>query len=153
MHSNFRHRLKLTAIRLFVLRCYTLVGNHACESTLIGKIMKSPAWLSPALYGAVAGALAVAIVGFTWGGWVTGSTAMKMSTEAVDIAVVSSLTPYCLAQSKVDPNASVILADLQAAKSYNRRDIIEKAGWATPLGEEKPNRDLAVACVNALTDS
>jgi pimeloyl-ACP methyl ester carboxylesterase len=115
--------------------------------------MKFPVWLSPALYGAAGGALALAIVGFSWGGWVTGSTAMKMSDKAVETAVVSSLTPYCLAQSQRDPNATQVLADLEAAKSYNRRDIVEKAGWATPLGEEKPNRDLAVACVKALTNS
>ena len=33
--------------------------------------MQTPEWLKPGLYGAVCGAVAVAIAGFTWGGWVT----------------------------------------------------------------------------------
>ena len=34
--------------------------------------MQSPEWLKPALYGAACGAIALATVGFSWGGWVTG---------------------------------------------------------------------------------
>ena len=34
-------------------------------------IMQIPTWVKPAVYGAGAGAVALAIIGFTWGGWVT----------------------------------------------------------------------------------
>ena len=43
--------------------------------------MNIPEWLKPALYGAAAGAGALAIIGFTWGGWVTGGTAKEMATD------------------------------------------------------------------------
>ena len=46
-----------------------------------------------------------------------------------------------------------ILAELKAANGFNRRGIVEKAGWATPLGSEQPVRALALACEQALGSS
>jgi hypothetical protein len=37
--------------------------------------MGVPQWLKPACWGVVIGALGIMIMGFTWGGWVLGSTA------------------------------------------------------------------------------
>jgi hypothetical protein len=112
--------------------------------------MNIPTWTKPALYGAGAGAVALAVVGFAWGGWVTGATAQKMANDASLTAVATAMTPYCLAQSKSDPRSVEILAELKAAQGYNRRGVIEKAGWATPLGTEKPNAEVAKACDTAL---
>ena len=115
--------------------------------------MKTPTWLSPALYGAGAGAIALAIVGFTWGGWVTGAGARKMADEASTVAVAASLTPYCLERARTDPRSFEVLEELKAANGFNRRGIVEKAGWATPLGSEQPVRALALACEQALASS
>jgi alpha/beta superfamily hydrolase len=108
--------------------------------------MEIPAWTKPALYGAVAGAAAVAIVGFNWGGWVTQKTALQSSAAESAASVALALTPYCVAMSKTDPQAVTVLAELKAATGYNRRGIIEKSGWATPMGAEKPNSVLAGNC-------
>lgn len=115
--------------------------------------MNTPTWLSPALYGAGAGAIALAIVGFTWGGWVTGASARKMADDASSVAVASSLTPYCLERARADPRSAELLAELKAANGFNRRGVVEKAGWATPLGSDQPVRALAVACEQALATS
>lgn len=112
--------------------------------------MNTPVWVTPAVYGAVAGALALAIVGFTAGGWVTSGTAQKLADDASVRSVVAVLTPYCVAQSKSAPNSMEVLAALKAAGSYDRREIIEKSGWATPLGASTPNRDLAISCNTAI---
>ena len=112
--------------------------------------MQSREWIKPAAYGAVGGALALAIIGFTAGGWVTSGTATKMAENASIDAVVSVMTPYCVAQSKSAPNSVEVLAALKVANSYDRRSIIEKAGWATPLGGTTPNTALAVSCNSAL---
>jgi hypothetical protein len=112
--------------------------------------VKTPKWIKPAVYGAVAGAVALAIIGFGWGGWVTGGMAQKMADDASSTAVVSAMTPYCIALSKSDPNSPQVLAALKAANSYDRSDILAKAGWATPLGAKEPNSDLARACMTAL---
>lgn len=55
--------------------------------------MKLPEWTGPALWGAVAGGLALAFVGFNWGGWVKGGTALKMSQASSSAAVAEALTP------------------------------------------------------------
>ena len=110
--------------------------------------MQIPEWTKPALLGAAAGAIAVAIVGFNWGGWMTESSANKMASDNSKSAVATALTPYCLQNSKNDPNSMDVLAKLSEANSYKRRGIIEDAGWATPLGAERPDRALAEACQN-----
>jgi hypothetical protein len=112
--------------------------------------MQIPAWVKPAVYGAGGGAVALAIIGFTWGGWVTGGTAQKMADSASITAVADAMTPYCVEKSKNDPRSVEVLAELKAAQGYNRRGVVEKAGWATLLGTEKPNTDLAKACELAL---
>ena len=43
--------------------------------------MQAPAQLKPALWGAVGGAIALAIVGFTWGGWMTGGKSARWIDE------------------------------------------------------------------------
>jgi hypothetical protein len=114
--------------------------------------MQIPEWTKPALMGAGVGAIALAIVGFSWGDWITGGSAAEMSSDASDAAVVVALAPYCVQNSKNDPRSIEVLAELESAASYQRRGIIEKAGWATPLGAEKPNRALAEACKIALAE-
>ncbi len=41
--------------------------------------MNAPEWTKPAVMGAVAGAIALAIVGFSWGGWMTATTAATVA--------------------------------------------------------------------------
>lgn len=113
--------------------------------------MQFPEWVKPALGGAAGGAVALAIVGFSMGGWVTSGTAQTMANNAANDAVVAALVPHCLARAQSDPEASVVLAELKDARAMNRRSVIEKAGWATPMNEERPNRALAQACQEALS--
>jgi outer membrane lipoprotein SlyB len=115
--------------------------------------MKIPTWVTPAVYGAGAGAVAMAFIGFTLGGWETGGAARKMANMAAVSAVASSLTPYCVQNSANDSRSVELLAELKEAQGYNRQTLIEKAGWATPLGADNPNRALARECEEALRSS
>ena len=112
--------------------------------------MKKPEWLKPGLYGAAVGAAAIAIVGFSMGGWVTGSTAKQMAANQARLEVVAALVPICLEQSKKDPLVMATLAQLKAAESYQRSDMLMKAGWATMPGSSDPDRDVARACTEKL---
>ena len=112
--------------------------------------MKLPVWTKPAAYGAVAGAAALAAIGFTWGGWTTAGAASDLARKQSVAAIVDALTPYCLERAASDPNAMTLMAEFTAATGNNRLAVVEKAGWATPLGTETPHRELARACQLAL---
>ena len=112
--------------------------------------MQFPEWTKPALIGVGVGAIGIAIIGFNWGGWVTGSAVVKMVDTASEVAVVSALTPYCIQMSQNDPASVVILAELESTSSYKRHRVIQDAGWATPLGFDEPSRPLADACETVL---
>lgn len=115
--------------------------------------MQLPVWTKPALTGAAVGAIALAIIGFSWGGWVTGGSAKDMAAKQSVADIAAALTPYCLERSQSDANAVAIMAELKAATSFSRRSVVEKSGWATPLGADKPNTALAQACQLALSAS
>ncbi len=112
--------------------------------------MNAPEWLKPALYGAAAGAVALAIVGFSWGGWVTGGTAKQMASDQTRLEVVAALVPICMEQSSQDPKVVETLAQLKDTSSYQRSDMLMKTGWATMPGSSNPNRDVARACMDKL---
>ncbi|GLU27412.1 MULTISPECIES: hypothetical protein [Brucella/Ochrobactrum group] len=112
--------------------------------------MKNAQWIRSAVGGAIVGAIATIVVGFTFGGWVTGGTSERLIASSMSEGVAVALTPYCLERSKNDPEAVKVMAEYKAAPAYSRRMLIEKSGWATPLGAEQPNAALAAACGNEL---
>ena len=112
--------------------------------------MNTPEWLKPGIYGAVCGAVFVGIVGFTWGGWITGSTAQERAVAMSHDNVVAAMVPVCLDMARSDPNRSEKLATIRAASTYQRRNGVMDAGWATMPGADGPNRDLAEACLDSL---
>jgi hypothetical protein len=109
------------------------------------------AWLKPGIWGVVVGSILTMIVGFSWGGWTTRSTANQLATKQADAAVTAALIPICLAQEKIDTVKGTKLAELKAIpSSYEQTEFVMKAGWATFPGREDPDRDVAEACASAL---
>jgi len=106
---------------------------------------------TPFLWGAAVGAIALAIIGFNWGGWVTGNTAERLASGRADAAVVSALTPICVAQFQNGDDAAAKLAALKEIKSWEQGDYVGKSGWATmPGSTAEPNREVATACAEQL---
>ncbi len=112
--------------------------------------MTFPEWTKPGIYGAVVGAIAVSILGFSWGGWKTGGTAQELAESHAREEVTQALVPVCLNKSEADPERIAKLALLQEASGFSRRKILMETGWATQPGSENPNRDLATACLAGL---
>lgn len=112
--------------------------------------MNTPEWLKPGIYGALLGAAFVGIVGFSWGGWMTGGVADKMASEMAQDEVIAALVPFCLDMSRTDNERIAKLATIREASSFKRRDAVMEAGWATMPGSDGPNRDLAQACIEGL---
>jgi hypothetical protein len=112
--------------------------------------MKAPDWFKPGVYGALVGAVLVGIVGFTWGGWVTGGTSNERALAMSRGDVVAAMVPVCLDLARADPERNAKLDTIRAASTYQRRDALMAAGWATVPGAEGPDRDIAQACLTAL---
>ncbi|MEP9380695.1 hypothetical protein ABLE91_28690 [Aquabacter sp. CN5-332] len=112
--------------------------------------MNIPSNFAPAAYGAAAGAIALAVIGFMWGGWVTGGTAEKTAKLRADSAVVAVLSPICVNKFQQQANATEQLVELKKISSWQQGDFIAKGGWATMPGETAPNSAVATACANAL---
>jgi len=112
--------------------------------------MNTPEWLKPGIYGAVLGAAAIGIAGFNWGGWVTGGTAKDQAMAMSRGDVVAAMVPVCLAMAQTDPQRLAKLDTIRTASTYQRRDALMAAGWATMPGTEAPNRDIAQACLASL---
>jgi hypothetical protein len=92
------------------------------------------------------------VVGFSWGGWVTGGSAQKTSTTAAQAAVVTRLAPICVAQFNLDPQKETKLAELQSTSGYQRGAFVKTQGWATMPGETTPDNKVAEACVKLLLE-
>ena len=109
--------------------------------------MNMPDWLKPAIYAAATGAAILGLVGFTWGGWVTGQTAHDRAMAMSHDDVVAAMVPVCLDIADRDPDRMEVLATLSAAATYQRRNALMEAGWATMPGATEPDRDIAQACL------
>jgi hypothetical protein len=90
------------------------------------------------------------IVGFAWGGWVTGGTAEAMAADRAETAVVAAYTPVCVQNAK-EAGADQ-LALLKAESSWSRGDFIIKSGWVS--GIDEAYRDaVAEACAPKVVDA
>jgi hypothetical protein len=112
--------------------------------------MKRYASLKPGIWGAVIGAAAISVVGFSSLGWTLDSTAERMAKERAQTAVVSVLAPICVERFQHQADAPAKLAEFNKVSSWDRRSVIEKGGWATTPGGETPNSAVVTACAERL---
>jgi hypothetical protein len=119
----------------------TLIASMFLERT----VMNIPIETKPALWGVAGGAVALAIVGFTWGGWTTGGQAETTALLRESEAVVVALAPVCVDKFKRAADASANLAELKKVDTWSQGYFVEKGGWATVPGNNSAERVSAVA--------
>ncbi len=102
------------------------------------------------LWGAAGGAVVLAVIGFTLGGWVTGGTAQGMAEEMAENAVVARLAPICVEQFKQDPEKDQKLKTMKEIDSWNRRNYVRNQGWATMPGEKDPDSTVSTKCAEMI---
>ena len=107
--------------------------------------------IKPILWGAVGGAIILAIIGFNWGGWVTAGTAEAMAKEIAANAVAERLGSICVAQFDRDSEKGQKLKEMNRKDTWEKGRYIEKQGWAIMPGDEKPDSAVADACARHLT--
>jgi hypothetical protein len=107
--------------------------------------------IKPGLWGAVIGAIAMTIVGFSWLGWTLGSTAEQMASTRAEAATVAALAPVCAARFQAQADAVTKMTEFKKIPtSWDQESFIEKGGWATAAGSDKPNSAVAGACAAIL---
>ena len=114
--------------------------------------MKLPVWTKPALWGAVAGAIGMAIVGFSQLGWKTAGSAEQVAQDRAGTAVVAAMVPFCVIKAQQDPDKAVLVKLRAEDSSYSRDEMVTKAGWATAAGGASPDGALVTACSAKLHD-
>jgi hypothetical protein len=115
--------------------------------------MQIPIEAKPALWGMAGGAVALAIVGFNWGGWITGGKAESAAQMRVDDAVVGVLAPVCVEKFQGAAEAPANLVALKKVDTWSQGEFVEKGGWAAVPGKHSSERLSAVAkaCAVLLT--
>jgi hypothetical protein len=112
--------------------------------------MNLPKDTKPMIWGAVIGAAVCAVLGFTWGGWVTGATARKDAGVAAHNATVTAMAPFCAERFRAQSDAPARMAELAGASTWDRSRVVEKSGFAALPGGKTSDSDIARACADLL---
>ena len=112
--------------------------------------MQIPAEVKPAFWGAVCGAAALALVGFNWGGWVTGGAAETLATQRASKAVIAALAPICVENFRNGQDATAQLVELKKAKSWEQGSFVSKGGWAKMPGAATVDTSMANTCAEMI---
>jgi hypothetical protein len=112
------------------------------------------------LFWACAGSVVVAtIVGFSWGGWVTGGSAQEMAEESAAQARQELAAVVCVDRFMAAPDAGVQLTALQEITTARAQGkFVEDGGWAIIVPASSPpdykaradDRKAAVLCAEEL---
>ena len=96
-------------------------------------------------------AVATIVIGFSWGGWVTGGTSQTLATAAGDTARGELASIICVDRFKAAPDSAARLIEFKAlTDNYKKREFVETGGWATMPGQTSPDRRAAEGCAVAL---
>ena len=114
--------------------------------------MKLSPKVEAVLWGAAGGAAGLALIGFAFGGWVTGGKAAEMARQQADKAVIAALAPICADKFRHANNATENLGKLNAISySWEKGTYVSNGGWATLPGNGEPNQGVAQASAELLT--
>jgi hypothetical protein len=111
--------------------------------------MRVPVQVKPATWGVIGGAVAAMIIGFAWGGWVTGGTSQRNAAMAAQTAVVQAFVPLCVAKAEQQPDQILLM---KKESAYSRSDFVVKAGWVSNVAETY-RRYVAESCATAIVDA
>lgn len=103
------------------------------------------------VWACVATAVATMIIGFSWGGWMTGGSSRSLAATAGDTARGELASAICVDRFNSGPDAAARTVEFKAiTDGYKRRQFIEAGGWATMPGATAPDRRAVQGCAEAL---
>ena len=86
------------------------------------------------------------VVGFTWGGWVTGGTAQEMT----HLARRNLAATFCVNRFLADSDAATQHAAFMEISDWQRDEFIQEGGWAKMPALERPLAGVADLCADKL---
>ena len=86
------------------------------------------------------------VIGFTWGGWVTGGTAQEMTQEARRNLAAT----FCVNRFMADADVAAHYAKFMETSDWQRDDFIQDGGWAKLPALERPLAGIADLCADKL---
>ncbi len=99
------------------------------------------------LQGAALGIVATLVVGFSWGGWVTGGTARSMAATAETKGEMSVLVPLCVTQFMATDGA---VAKLKLTQ-YGHDDVVRE--FVKKVVDTDMDYSFARACASGVDDA
>lgn len=106
---------------------------------------------STLVWACIGAVVAAIVVGFSWGGWVTGGTSRTAATTAGDAARGELASAICVERFNAAPDAAARLVEFKAiTDGYKKRQFIEAGGWATMPGQTTADRRGVEACSTVL---
>jgi hypothetical protein len=112
----------------------------------VPSILPGESW-TRLLQGIVIGAVATLIIGFSWGGWVTGTKATSMTSAAETSGQMSVLVPVCVAQFMANDGA---VAKIKMTP-YGHDDVIRE--FVKKVVDTQMDFSFARACAAAVDDA
>ena len=102
-------------------------------------------------WGFVAGAVVTMVIGFSWGGWVTGGSVQALTEKAAQGAHQKLAAAVCADRFAAAPDARAQLAALkEITSSYQRGKFVDDGGWAIMPGASSADRADNTACADSL---
>lgn len=103
------------------------------------------------VWACVVTAVATIIIGFNWGGWVTGGTSRIAAVTAGDNARGELASAVCVERFNAAPDAAAKLVEFKAiTDGYKKRQFVEAGGWATMPGQTSADSRSVEGCATAL---
>lgn len=104
------------------------------------------------LWSSVGVVVATMVVGFGFGGWVTGGTAQEVADDAARDGRAELVASVCVERFVNDEGFAGSLRELKGTNSWKRDDYIDDGNWAMLAGVEEPVRGAAALCAERLAD-
>jgi hypothetical protein len=104
------------------------------------------------IWACIVTAAATMVIGFTWGGWMTGGASLAQAKTAGDVARGELASAICIERFNAAADAAAQLAALKALpEGFKKREFVEAGGWAVMPGQTTPDRRGSEGCVAGLT--
>jgi alpha/beta superfamily hydrolase len=105
-----------------------------------------------AFWTAAGAVIATLVLGFGFGGWVTGGTAGEREQAAASAARHQLAAAICVEEFMKAKDAAARLAQLKKTEWYQRDEVVAGNGWATMPDREAPNIAVAEMCASKLVE-